>query len=54
MAGVVIRGRPTEICDVYNNWFLHDLPDGAAKQIYNFGNFRRYKNQYGQARIVKD
>ena len=54
VAGVVIRGRPTDVCDVYNNWFLHDLPDAAAKQIYHFGNFRHYKNQYGKSRVVKD
>jgi hypothetical protein len=54
VAAVVIRGVPTEICDVYNNWFYREQVNAAAKQIYDTGNFRHYKNQYGPGRTVKD
>ena len=53
VTAVVIRGRPTEICDIYNNWFLHEQVDAAVKQIYHVGNFRHYKNQYGISRTIK-
>ncbi len=51
---VVIRGIPRDICDVYNNWFIHWLPATAIKQVYATGNMRNYSNQYTHTRVVKD
>ena len=51
---VTIRGIPQDICDIYNNWFIHWLPATAIRQAYATGNLRHYSNQYTNNRIVKD
>ena len=51
---VVIRGRPTDIADIYNNWFLHQDAAKAVRQTNATENVRHYKNQYTADRVVKD
>ncbi len=51
---IVIRGRPQEMTEIYNNWFLHQTPNTAIRQINTTGNMRNYKNQYSQNRLPRD
>ncbi len=46
VAAVLIAGRPQEMTEVHNNWFLHTTPDAATRQIGATGNLRHYKNEY--------
>ncbi len=51
---IVIRGRPEQMAEIYNNWFLHLTPDRAIRQTNATGNMRNYKNQYSTNRIPRD
>ena len=51
---VVIRGIPTEKAEIHHNWFLHNDPQSAIRQSNATGNMEVYRNQYSEARIIKD
>ena len=45
--GVLIRGIPREICEIYNNWFSEEDPALAVGQVKPPGNVWVYNNVYG-------
>ena len=54
VSAVVIRGRPLQIADVYNNVFAQTNSTAAVKQTASSGNVRHYRNQYGPTRAQLD
>ena len=54
VAAIVVRGRPQEMTEIYNNWFLHLTPSAAVRQTNATGNLRSYKNQYTPSRTRLD
>ena len=54
VTAVVIRGIPRVKAEIHHNWFIHENPGRAVRQSNAQGNLKTYRNQYTQARIVKD
>jgi hypothetical protein len=51
---IVIRGKPTEICEIHHNWFeKNSTPRQACIQKNVKGNLKIYRNQYGKEKKIK-
>lgn len=52
---IVIRGRPTDKCEIHHNWFLHS--ENVNEAVFQFnakGNIKVFQNQFGKEKTIID
>jgi len=51
----VIRGVPTESCELHHNWFAtKSKPSQAVRQINAEGKVKVFRNAYGKSQLIKE
>jgi hypothetical protein len=54
VSAVIINGKPFVEAEIHHNWFYHETPASAVKQIQGVGNMHVFQNFYTKDKIMRD